>query len=199
MTGSDPLDHAELHLALDGDHTLIPGRLPDEFDGCVVHVFDGHNAALGIGGDGGAHAAARGGEGHLDHSAVFALIGLLDMAVIDKAEVDDVDGDFGVIDVLELVPDLSFEVAGILGNVGGGALRFFFRGLGVNAEGVHILGADTGEAEVSRHGIGATEGLGDDHLHAEGQFDGVTTGDLDGVHFTFQFEGGVHGKKIKIV
>ena len=59
-----------------------------------------------------AHAAAGGGEGHLDLD-VLRAVGVFELAEVDEAEVDDVDGDLGVVAGLELVPDQLFELLGV--------------------------------------------------------------------------------------
>lgn len=95
--GGVGLDHAELHPAFFGDHVLVPGGVPDELDVGFINVVDGEDFCLGVCGDDGAHAAAWGGEGHF-YLDDFFTVDLLDGAVVDEAEVDDVDGDFGVVD-----------------------------------------------------------------------------------------------------
>jgi hypothetical protein len=111
----------------------LRGGSVDDVDGGVVDVFDGEDAALGVGGDGGAHAAAGGGEGHFDFGFAAAGFCIDDAAIVNEAEVDDVDRDFGVVDVAELGPDGLFDVVGVFGDVGGAAGFFFFGGFGVDA------------------------------------------------------------------
>ena len=102
------LHDAELHLADFGDHGLVPWRVPDEFDIGFVDAGEGFDLGFGFLGEDGAHAAAGGGEGHLDGDEGAVAVAWGDLAIVDEAEVDDVDGDFGVVAGLELVPDALF-------------------------------------------------------------------------------------------
>ena len=109
-----------------------------------------------------------------------------------EAEIDDVDRDFWVIDVLELVPDFHLEVRGFHRDVGRRARVGCLVGFGINAERIGVQGVDAGQTEVGRHGVGAAERLGDDDLQTLGQLDHVAAGNLDGIDFAFEFERAVH-------
>lgn len=128
-------DHAEFHFSFLGDHILVPCGIPDELDICFVDFVDGEDLCLGICGDDRAHAAARGGESHF-HLHDFLVIDLFDGAVVNEAEVDDVDRDFRIINAFELCPDLLFE-RGVLEADGIGLLLLFL--LCIDSEGIGIL------------------------------------------------------------
>src|SRR5690606_32380186 len=129
-----------------------------------------------VGGDDRAHAAAWGGEGHLDGDDLFAVL-LFDGAVVHEAEVDDVDRDLGIVNALELGPDLFFERRVLEADGFGVLLLFLFR---VDAEGIGILRGNAGKAGGGGDGVGTAEALGDEDGCAGGQGDGVAAGDLDG-------------------
>ena len=87
---------------------MVPCWIPDEFDIRLVDAVDGHDLGLGVRCDHRAHAAAGCGQGHF-HLHDFPLADLVDRAVIDEAEVDDVHGDFWIVNAFQLCPDLLFQ------------------------------------------------------------------------------------------
>jgi hypothetical protein len=96
---------------------LVPGRIPDEFDVGFFDFVEGEEFALDIGGDLAAHMAPGRGEGHFDIDG-----GTGDGDVVDEAEVHDVEGNFGVVTVAELVPDGLFDDRGGRGGRDGGCV-----------------------------------------------------------------------------
>ncbi len=169
------LQDAQLHLARFGDHGLVPGRVPHQFHLGFADAGEGFDLGLGFLGEDGAHAAAGGGQRHLDGDVGAVAVARGDQAIVDEAEVHDVDRDFRVVTGLELVPDPLFinRGAGMNGR-GGGCLGGDFE-----AEGVGVLRADAGEAHLRGDGVTAAEGLGDEDSVPGGQDDGVARGDLN--------------------
>ena len=168
------LNQAELHLADFADHCLVPRWVPNEFNVSIADAGDAEHFLLGFGGDDGAHAAAGCGEGHFDGDARAFAFGLLDVAIVDKAEVDDVDGDFRIVTGLELIPDFLLIDA----NIRGDGAAFGLRG-GRDAEGVAIAVSDAGETLIGGNGVAAAERLGDHHGRAGGEREGIAARDAD--------------------
>src|SRR5690606_17872309 len=84
-----------------------------------------------------------------------AVVAVLQVGLVDQAQVDDVERDFRVEAGAQLVPDhgLDFLVAGIVRKLqlGGGFL----------ADGVGILARDPEEVALHEHGVAAAQSLGD--------------------------------------
>ena len=107
MRGSD---QPELHFAFFADHGLVPCGLPSDADIGGSYTGDEKNFGFGVFGDGGPHPAAGGGQGHGHVDAVGGrsdVGSLLDIHRVNEAEIHDVDGDFRVVDPLQLFPDRS--------------------------------------------------------------------------------------------
>lgn len=169
--------------ALFGDHGLVPGRVPDDLDDSFFHAGKVKKFLLGVAGDGCTHAAAGRGQGHLDGDEAVAAGQRLDVKIIDETEVDDVDGNLGVVTGFESFPD-EFFVGGTFGDGAGGS------GRGFEAESVGIRGGEAEQTAVGADGERAAERLGDINRGAGGQGDGVAAGDLDGVTIAFEIDGG---------
>ena len=99
--------------------------------------------------------------------------GMLELALVDETEIDHIHRDFGVEDGLELIPDGLFKRT-LDGSLGHGCGGF-------QTEGIGILLIDAGEASGGRHGVGATQRLGDHHLGAGGKLERIAARDLDRV------------------
>src|SRR5437762_12212740 len=84
------LNHPELHPARFTDHVLVPWRIPDELDFGFVDAVDRKNLALRVVRDGGAHAAAGGGERHFDVHFHPAFRTLCQLTIVNQAEIDDI-------------------------------------------------------------------------------------------------------------
>src|SRR5262245_43893629 len=123
-TGEDSED-SQLHLGVVGHHVLVPGRIEGELD---VHLPDPLHVLLedvvDLLLDARPDGAEGGGQGnhHLD------VLLVLDVDLVDQAEVDDVDPQLGVVHLLEGLSDVVFG-QGQLGlgrlahqSVSGGAL-----------------------------------------------------------------------------
>src|SRR5690606_29532494 len=92
-----------------------PGRVEGQVDVRALDAWQARDLGLDVVGEDLAHAAARRGQGHRDLDDLAAAARLLaDLAAVDEAEVDDVDGDLGVVAGPELLPDLRLlEVGGV--------------------------------------------------------------------------------------
>ena len=123
----------------------------------VGDAGDEEDLALGVLGDGRAHAAAGGRERHGDVYLVAAVVLLADVHRVDEAEVDDVHGDLGVIDLAELVPD-GLGIGRAVGQRGGGD---GLHGDGL-ADGVGVLAVEAEEAGRGLDGVAAAEHLVDE-------------------------------------
>ena len=97
LRGQISLDHAELHAPGFADHVLIPRRIPDEIDLRFVDAFDAHDFALRIVRDRRSHAATRRGQRHFHFHFCSAVLALLQFAIVDQTEIDDVDRNFRIV------------------------------------------------------------------------------------------------------
>src|SRR5690554_6346497 len=100
---------------------------------------------LYIVGDDRPHAAASRGEGHLDVHVVAVFGAVLDLAVVDQAQIHHVHRNFRVVAVAQGFPHLVF------------VHRAVFRGLeaafqGLLAQRVGVVAFNTGQVAVHRHG-----------------------------------------------
>src|SRR5947209_5596113 len=77
-----------------------PWRIPNNLDIGFEDARQIEKLILRVGGDGSPHTATLGGERHL-HFNASAICKFVDMHVVDKAQVDNVDGNFGVVACLE--------------------------------------------------------------------------------------------------
>ena len=100
--------HPELHPARFADHALIPGRIPDELHVGFIHAIDRQNLALRIVRDGRPHAATGRGQRHFHFHFRSAVILLDQAAIVNQTEIDNVDRDFRIVTLLQLVPDVVF-------------------------------------------------------------------------------------------
>ena len=176
-----------------GDHGLVPGGVPDDFD---AGLFDGGKVEeflLGVAGDGGAHAATGGGEGHFDEDMVVAGGQGGDAEVVDEAEVHDVDGDFRIVTGAEGFPDVF-----LFDGFAGGDLRGRAGVGGTEAEGIGIFGGNPVEGAVGVEGVGASEALGDVRAGAAGERGGGAGRDLDDFAITVEGDGRdvCHGRQV---
>lgn len=87
------------------DHHGVPDGVPDDGDLGGVDGREGFNFFFGIGGYGGSHTAALGCEGHFDGDVEFIRRRLGNGEVVNEAEVDDIDRNFGIVAVFECFPD----------------------------------------------------------------------------------------------
>lgn len=182
-------NHPELHFPFFGNHVLVPGGIPDEFNAGIIDPFNGHDFRLGIGGNDGTHAATGSGERHFDaDDGLTVFFG--DRAIVNQTEVDDIDWNLRVVDALELGPDLILD-GGIL--EGFGRSDLFFLRFEIDAHGIRILRGNPSEACGSGDREGAAQPLGDVNRSAGGKGDGVAAGDLDGVDFALERDFLLHG------
>ena len=175
---------AQNPAALGGDHALMPGRIPNDLDAGVLDVGEHEDLLLGIARDGGAHAAAGGGEGHLDEDLSLAAGEKINAHVVDQAEVDDIDGDFRVVTGAEGFPD-HFLIHGIPDGSGGGR-----SGFGLESEGIGVGRTDAEQTALGMHSVGTAQGLGDVHFRTGGQGDDMARRDLDGLAIAAQRDSG---------
>lgn len=168
-------DQAQFHAPGFGDHGLIPCGLPDQVHGGLVHAVQHEDFLAGICGDGWTHAAAGGGECHFYIHHGGAVLVLFHEAVVNQAEIDDVDWNFRIKNHLQLSP------YGFLQRAFDRDFRCFRHGTGLYAQGVYIFFVDACQSGLGRDGIGAAQRLGDDYRGSARQNDRVAAGDLDGV------------------
>src|SRR5216684_4320955 len=168
------LPHAELQLRRVRHHAAVPDRIKHYFDVRVLDAGEPLHLVLDVGRQHRTHAAAGGGEGHLDLHVLPAILGRLELAEIDQAEVDDVDRDLRVIARLELTPHLLLQLVrrdllgwrGLDGALGGLADRFEV-----------LAGHPDHQATVGNDGVGAAERLRDRTGRPLGDQHSVATGD----------------------
>ena len=81
------------------------------------------------------------------------------MAVVDQAEVHDVDGDFRVVAGLERFPDLLFQL--LQRHRGAGLGRGRLGRFDLEAQGVGVLFGEAEHVAIDDHGVAAAERLRD--------------------------------------
>ena len=64
------------------------------------------DAGFDLGADVDVLGAALSGEGHIDGDILLAFGYVVEADVVDQAEIDDVDGDFGIVALLECVQNV---------------------------------------------------------------------------------------------
>src|SRR3569623_1246113 len=148
-----------------GHATLVPLRLKHQHNIDVGDIGHALHFAGDVGLQEGSHAAAGRGERHLDVDAVAALGQWHDVAFVDEAELDDVDGNLGVVAGGELGPYQFFVDAAVTAERGG-VDGLVVAGL---AERIGILAVDANQAAFDITGVAAAERLGDGLLLAGGQ------------------------------
>src|SRR5260370_20385562 len=140
----------------------VPGWIPDDLDLDFPDAGNALHLAPGVLLEHVAHAAPGRGHGHLDLHPLAALRQRHGLAVIDEAEVDEVDGDLRVEHRPQLLPALLLV-----------ELAFARRGLGgcwPHAESVGVLVVDAEEGPLVRgHGELAAQRLRDLHPRPGGK------------------------------
>lgn len=161
-------------------HGLVPRRVEGNLDDGFPDARHCLDLVLDVGGDDAAHAAARRGQRHVDLDDLLAVAGVLHLAAIDQAEVDDVDGYLGVVAGLELLPDqpLDVLVGGVLGQ-----LRLPERFL---AERVGVLAGDARQLSAEIDGERAAQRLGHLHRGAFGNDHAIAGGNHHRLHVAGQ-------------
>src|SRR5680860_1433568 len=142
-------EHSELEAGGLRHPVLAPGWVPDQLDVDVTDAGNGLDRGACVFFEDVAHAAAGSRHGHLDLDAVGAVGERLCLAEVDQPQVHDIDGDFGVEDVLELRDHLiQFEGCPVCGDCFGGGAGQSERGgvLGTDPYQVSPLGLDGGAA-----------------------------------------------------
>ena len=99
------LQKSELQLRRFGHHTLIPRRIPDEFDVRFVNRFEGNEFVLHVLREHGTHAATGRGQRHLHIRLIIIRTDEREVTIVNQTEVHDVDGD------VLIAPDRLAEVA----------------------------------------------------------------------------------------
>lgn len=178
--------------ALLGDHGLVPGRVPDDFDDGFFDTGKVKEFLLGVAGDGCTHAATGRSEGHFDGDKAVATGERFDVEIVNEAQVNDVDGDFGVVTGFERFPEELF-VGGTFDDRPGRRGRGGFK-----AKGVRVSRIEAEETTVGADSVGTAEHLGNVHRGAGGQGDGIATGYLNGAAIALEIDGGdlMHTKKV---
>src|SRR5271170_3669334 len=168
--------------ALGGDHLRRPWRIPHEVDIRFRHAGQGHDLVTRVGRDRGAHAAALSRQRHLHFDFLGAVVGVLYFHSIDEAEVDDIDGDFGIEAGLELLPYHRFKIAAARRRHDAGIRRRF-------AERVGVLARDAKQPAVrgNLQGEGSAERLRDKSLEAFFEHHLVPRGNLHAFALADQF------------
>ena len=90
-------DHAELHPARFADHVLVPGRVPNELDIGFIDAVDGQDFALCIVSNGRSHATSGRSQRHFHFHPRAAVVLLGQTAIINQAEINDVDRDLRIV------------------------------------------------------------------------------------------------------
>src|SRR6266571_6888333 len=101
-------NHPELHPARFTDHVLVPRWIPNEIDLSFVNTIDAEDFTLRIMRDRGSHSTARRRQRHFyfDLRAAFRL--LHQLTIVNQTEIDDVDWNFGIETLPQLIPDSLF-------------------------------------------------------------------------------------------
>src|SRR5688572_718304 len=104
----------ELLPTFGGNHALMPGRVPHQFDIGFFDLVERQEFRLHVRGDLSPHVATGRGQGHfhVNNRPV-------DDDVVDQAKVDDVERYLGIIAIAQLIPDLLLteRCAGRHGNL----------------------------------------------------------------------------------
>src|SRR5947207_1305962 len=101
-------DHSELHPARFADRILVPRRIPDELHISFIDAVYAENFALRIVRDCRSHPAARRGQSHFYLHSCSAIFFFAQATVVDQTEINNVNGDLGIVTLPELVPDVFF-------------------------------------------------------------------------------------------
>ena len=99
-------DHAELHSAGFADHVLVPRRIPDELHVGFIDAVYAQNFALRIVRDCRSHSATGRGQSHFYFDARSAIFFFAQATIVDQTEINNVNGDLGIVTLPELVPDV---------------------------------------------------------------------------------------------
>ena len=145
---------------------------------------DLHEAAVCIGSDGGPHPATWGGEGHVDLNEVGIVFFFVYVKFVNEAEVDDVDWDFGVVNLAELLPEgvwLGWTWVILCSFYGVGV---FF--LLLFAKRVCVFPGDAEHPVGSHDGEVASQGMGDGNVSSGGKGAGFALWNEGGFHITGQ-------------
>ena len=119
------------------------------------------------------HAAPRSGHGHLDIDSSAPLLPLGKHTGVHQTQIYDIDGDFGIIDGLQLIPNHLFVECPFLDG------RRLFRSRIGKTKGIGVLEIDAEHgAESATYRIAVTYGLHDAHRGAGGQDGGVAARNL---------------------
>src|SRR5690606_8526028 len=165
-------------------HVLVPGRIEHQLD---VGLGNGrHRLDLGahVVHQDVAHAAAGRGQCHADGNGALALGVAAEHAVVDQAQIDDVDRDLRIEAGAQLLPHQALDI------LVAGVLRQLQRRRRFLADGVGVLAGDAEQVAFDEDGEGTAEGLGDvsgaagrqrDLLALRHQNGGAIALDLDGL------------------
>ena len=128
-----------------------------------IHTIDGQNFALCIVSDGGSHSAAGRSQSHFHLHAGAAVVFFDQPAIVNQAEIDNVDWNLGVVALPKLVPNIFF------GNFAVCLCGLFFHGgfRLLQPERVQILFGDARQPVWCRDRITSAKRLCD---HALGTF-----------------------------
>ena len=107
---SPDLEHTKLKLRRFRHHAWVPGRIQDDFDLDLLDARHALDFAFSIRLEYGTHATPRRGQCHFYLGLVPALGQGRDLTNIHEAEVNSVDGDLGIVDGPQLIPDQLLDL-----------------------------------------------------------------------------------------
>src|SRR5580658_8934560 len=97
---------AQLFAGFGAEAFGSPGGFPDDVDVGVADAGELLDAGLYLSADIDVLGASLGGEGHIDGDILLAFGKIVEADFVDEAEVDDVNGDFGVVALTECVENV---------------------------------------------------------------------------------------------
>src|SRR5262249_1152463 len=97
--------NSKLFFPFGGHHLRRPGRIPHHPHIRFCHPRQGFNLVLRIPSNGWSHTTPLSGKGHLHQNLITATGKRFDPHVVNQSKIDHINGNLGVIDLPELVPD----------------------------------------------------------------------------------------------
>src|SRR5215469_8583557 len=183
QSSAAPSEHSGLQACSLGHHALVPRRIEGELDACLADRRDPSKLVAHVINQDVPHAAARGGEGDLDVHRPCAVLVLLYVAIVDQAEVDDVDGNLRIVAGAHLFPGKTLHVLGVRIRWQLGGLHCFL------ADRIGIVAGDAEQVAFEVHGETAAERLGNVTRLARLEFHLLAGGNDHRAHLAVHDEG----------
>ncbi len=153
------LEHPGLQAGRLSHHGLVPGWIEHQFDHGLTDGGNQFDLVRRIVHQNVAHAAARGGERHLDIDTARAVVLWVHGTVVDQSEFDDIDRNFRIKAGAQLRPDrIQHILIGGIHRQLGNPQDLFADGIGIGA-GQSIQIAIDIQREAAAQGLGNVSGL----------------------------------------